>query len=1222
MAMNSLDTIKTLLQQRILVLDGAMGTMIQQYNLTEKDFRGKRFQNSSIDQKGNNDILSLIQPKIITEIHRKYLDAGADIIETNSFSANRISMNDYGLENVVYEMNFQAAQIARKVADEFSLKTQGKPRFVAGSIGPTNKSASMSPDVNRPGYRAASFDDFFHAYSEQITGLINGGVDILLIETIFDTLNAKAALIAANRIMQQKGKKLGIMVSGTLTDQSGRTLSGQTLEAFLVSLSHLELLSIGLNCAMGAEQMRVPLKELASKTGLPVSAYPNAGLPNEFGEYDETPAMMSRYIGHILEDRSVNIIGGCCGTTPEHIRHFVELAAKTIPRRLPEKPRQTVLSGLEVLEISTDKNFINIGERTNVAGSRKFARLIKEGKYAEALSIARQQVENGAQVLDVNLDDAMLDTEKEMVTFLNLLMSEPEIARIPVMIDSSDFRVIEAGLKCLQGKAIVNSISLKEGEAIFIKQANIIKEFGAAAIVMAFDETGQAVSYDRKIAIAKRAYDVLVNQVKFPPEDIIFDVNVLTIGTGMEEHSAYAVDFIRAVEWIKKNLPYAKTSGGISNLSFAFRGNNTVREAMHSVFLYYAVKAGLDMGIVNAGMLQVYDEISEPLKSLVEDVILNRRPEATERLIEFAQNIENDETPLQKTEAWRELPIDKRLIYALKKGIADFLETDLEEARKQYKFAIDIIEKPLMEGMNTVGALFGEGKMFLPQVIKTARVMKQAVNILMPYIEAEKQTGSNSSAGKIVMATVKGDVHDIGKNIAAVVLACNNFEIIDLGVMVPTDKIIETAISEKADLIGLSGLITPSLNEMVSVAQQLQKKGMQIPLLISGATTSPVHTAVKIAPEYNFPVVYVKDASESVKIAARLLKEGKLFFEEIRKTQSELRKVHQKKIRLPLIPLAEAQQKKFPVSWAKETPVVPKQMGITSYVNYPLEEISHFLDWTYFFNNWGIKGKFPTILDHPEKGQEAMKLYADGKKMLEEIISRRWLQANAVTGIFPANSDGDDILIFEDDTRLQVKHIFHNIRQQRQKPAGQYNLSLADFIAPVSSGKKDYIGSFVATAGIGIKTYLSQFEQQDDNYSAIMLKTLADRLAEAFAELLHRKVRRELWAYEQDEQFNNEELIAEKYKGIRPALGFPACPDHTEKDTLFELLNATKITGVSLTESRAMLPAASVCGLYFAHPQAKYFTIDKIGDDQIADYCRRKNWTEKEFNKWLGFLRK
>ncbi|MCD6366080.1 MAG: methionine synthase, partial [Bacteroidales bacterium] len=901
-----------------------MGTMIQRYSLTEKDFRGSRFKDITIDQKGNNDILSLTQPQIIAEIHRQYLDAGADIIETNTFSANRISMQDYGIEDLAYELNFQSAQIARKEADEFTEKNPDKPRFVAGSIGPTNKSASMSPDVNRPGFRIVSFDDFFTAYSEQIKGLIDGGVDILLIETIFDTLNAKAALIAANRIMQQKGKKLGIMISGTLTDQSGRTLSGQTLEAFLVSLSHLELLSIGLNCAMGAEQMQVPLKELAAKTGLPVSAYPNAGLPNEFGEYDETPEVMSRHIGHILDDGSVNIIGGCCGTTPEHIRRFVKLAAKTHPREIPAIEPRTVLSGLETVEITTEKNFINIGERTNVAGSRKFARLIREGKYEEAISIARQQVENGAQVLDINFDDAMLDAEKEMVTFLNLLMSEPEIARVPVMIDSSEFRVIEAGLKCLQGKAIVNSISLKEGEEIFIRQANIIKEFGAAVVVMAFDEKGQAVSYERKINIIKRAYDILVNQVKFPSEDIIFDVNVLTIGTGMAEHNNYAVDFIRAVKWIKENLPYVKTSGGISNLSFAFRGNNMVREAMHSVFLFYAIKAGLNMGIVNAGLLQVYDEIPEPLKILVEDVVLNRQGNATEKLIEYAQRNKDTEHTEQKKEEWRALSVEQRLIYSIKKGIADNLEQDLKEARENFSYALDIIEGPLMKGMNVVGNLFGEGKMFLPQVVKTARVMKQAVNILMPYIEAEKQTSDNTSAGKIVLATVKGDVHDIGKNIAAVVLSCNNFEIIDLGVMVPAEKIIETAIAEKADLIGLSGLITPSLNEMVSVAQKLQEKRLRIPLLISGATTSSIHTAVKIAPEYDFPVVYVKDASESVKIARELLKNEKDFFIKLQATQNNLRRAHEAKTGLQIIPLEDAQANKFSIKWEKEILSTPK----------------------------------------------------------------------------------------------------------------------------------------------------------------------------------------------------------------------------------------------------------------------------------------------------------
>jgi len=1208
--------IKEILKTRILVLDGAMGTMIQDYELSEADFRGKQFANSKIDQQGNNDILSITQPQIIREIHKKYLEAGADIIETNTFSSNSISMEDYGLESSVYDLNYQSAQVARHIADEFTSMNPNKPRFVAGSIGPTNRSASMSPDVNNPGYRAKSYDDFHQAYYEQIMALIEGGVDILLIETVFDTLNAKAALLAANDAMIKLGRKVAVMVSGTITDNSGRTLSGQTAEAFLSSLSHIDLLSIGFNCALGAEQMQPYLKELSEKSNFNISAYPNAGLPNEFGDYDETPLVMAKKMEHIVEDKSVNIIGGCCGTSPEHIKEFVAIAAKSNARTAPYIEQQTVLSGLEALKINNENNFINIGERTNVAGSRKFARLIRDKKYEEALSVARQQVDNGAQIIDINLDDAMLDTEKEMVIFLNLLASEPDIAKVPIMIDSSDFRVIEAGLKCIQGKAIVNSISLKEGKKAFIEQATKIKNYGAAVVIMAFDEKGQAATYEDKIRIAGLAYNILTQEVHFKPEDIIFDVNILTIATGMPEHNNYAVDYINAVKWIKSNLPLAKTSGGISNLSFSFRGNNVVREAMHSVFLYYAVKAGLDMGIVNAGMLQVYDEIQVELKELCERVIFNKDDKAADELITFAENVQSDGKQEQKVQEWRNNKLEERLIYSLKKGITDFLEPDLIEARGNYKFSLDIIEGPLMDGMNVVGELFGQGKMFLPQVVKTARVMKKAVAILMPYVEAEKQVGTSTTNGTIVMATVKGDVHDIGKNIASVVLSCNNYEIIDLGVMVETERIIAKAKEINADYIGLSGLITPSLKEMVNIAEQMQKHNFTIPLLISGATTSKIHTAVKIAPKYDYPVVYIKDASESVKLINQMKNNYTQFFEDLKLEQEALRKSHYQKS-IEYISLNEARQKAFPINWSSEQIAKPEFIGIKEYIDYPISEISHYLDWTFFFLNWGLKGRFPDILSHPKKGEEASKLYEDGKKMLAEIIANNTLKASASIGIFPANAVNENVEVYTSESRSDILGNFHFLRQQQAKTDSGYNISLSDFIAPKETGKIDYIGGFVATTGVGIEEHITDYQNNGDDYSAIMLKTLADRLAEAFAELLHQKVRKELWAYASSESLNNVDLIKEKYKGIRPAIGFPASPDHTEKDFLFELLDATNRTGVELTSSRAMNPAASVSGLYMANPKAKYFMLGQVQADQKEVYCKSKNWSYEEYDKWL-----
>ncbi len=1210
--------IRELLKTRVLVLDGAMGTMIQKYNLTEEDYRGEQFRDAAIEQKGNNDLLSLTRPDIIRAIHEEYLEAGADIIETNTFSANRISQADYGMEEQVAAMNRAAAKIARDAADAFTQKNPEKPRFVAGSVGPTNKTASISADVSNPGARSATYDDFYAAYAEQIEGLIEGGADIILIETIFDTLNAKAALVAVNDLMQQRGEKIPVMISGTLTDQSGRTLSGQTLDAFLTSLSHLDLLSIGLNCAMGAEQMKPYLKELAQKSHFAVSAYPNAGLPNAFGDYDESPENMGRQIKEILNDRSVNIIGGCCGTTPDHIRHFAQLAAQAPVHPIQPYVPHTRLSGLEALNIDAESNFINIGERTNVAGSRKFARLIREKKYEEALHIARQQVENGAQIIDVNLDDAMLDTKNEMVTFLNLLMSDPDIARVPVMIDSSDFEVIEAGLKCLQGKAIVNSISLKEGETLFKEHANIVKKFGAAAVVMAFDEQGQGVTFERKTEICARAYRILTEDVHFPPEDIIFDANILTIATGMDEHNAYAVDFIRTVRWIKEHLPYAKTSGGISNLSFAFRGNNALREAMHSVFLYHAIQAGLDMGIVNAGNLPLYDEIEEPLKSLLEDVVLNRHEQAAEALIEFAQTMSGKTKQAVQHADWRSFTLDDRLVYALKRGITEYLVSDLQEARQMYKTSLEIIEGPLMRGMNEVGELFGSGKMFLPQVIKTARVMKQAVAILTPWLEKEKIAGSASSAGKVVLATVKGDVHDIGKNIAGVVLSCNNFEIIDLGIMVPAEKIIQTAIDEQADIIGLSGLITPSLNEMVRIAQEMEARQLSIPLLIGGATTSKMHTAVKIAPHYHFPVVHVKDASEGVKYAMELLNDSHKsdFTRKLKHDQHHLRETHLGKQAPDFVSLQEARAKRLSIDWEKERPAPPEFLGVKRFEP-PVETLLPYIDWTFFFSTWGLKGKYPNILDHPQKGKEARRLFEDAQKMLREIAGQHLLKASGVVGIFPANSKGDDIEIYEDEQRKQIGSVAYHLRQQQAETGSGYHLCLSDFIAPVDSGIEDYIGAFAATGGLGAEKLAKQFEARGDDYSAIMVKSLADRLAEALAEYLHFELRTKLWAYAADEQLSREELLREKYQGIRPAIGFPACPDHTEKDTLFKLLQVEARTGISLTESKTMRPAASVCGWYFAHPQARYFRVGKVQPDQIEDYCRRKGWKTADFEQWL-----
>jgi 5-methyltetrahydrofolate--homocysteine methyltransferase len=1214
MQMNTYEQLKKIAGQRVLVLDGAMGTMIQRAGLTENDYRGKRFAGHPGELKGNNDLLCLTKPGLIQKIHEEYLEAGADIIETNTFNAQRISLADYGMEDLSYEINVEAAKIARRAADKYSALTPGKPRFVAGAMGPTNKTASMSPDVNNPGFRAVSYDDLREAYYEQARGLLDGGADIFLVETIFDTLNAKAALFAIETLMEERGKKIPVMISGTITDASGRTLSGQTVDAFLTSLSHLDVLSIGLNCALGAKEMRPYLEELSRKAPFLVSAYPNAGLPNEFGEYDETPEIMGHHIHDFLDNKFVNIVGGCCGTTPDHIRRFAEDAAKAPVRQPSENTHQTKLSGLEALKISKESNFINIGERTNVSGSRKFAKLIREKKYDEALDIARHQVEGGAQVIDVCMDDAMLDAKEEMVTFLNLLMSEPDIARVPVMIDSSKWEVIEAGLKRLQGKAIVNSISLKEGEEEFVKKAKLIKRYGAATVVMAFDEQGQATTFERKTAICKRAYDILTQKVDFPPEDIIFDPNILTIGTGIEEHDNYAVDFINATRWIKENLPYAKVSGGVSNLSFAFRGHNEVREAMHSAFLYHAIKAGMDMGIVNPAMLQIYDDIPPKLLKLVEDVILNRDKKATERLIEYASTHRDGiKKESVRTEEWREKDIESRLSYALVKGITTYIEKDIEEARRHYPSALSIIEGPLMKGMNIVGELFGSGKMFLPQVVKSARVMKTAVAILMPYIE-EENAGQATSAGKVLLATVKGDVHDIGKNIVGVVLACNNFEVIDLGVMVPTEKIIKIAKDENVDIVGLSGLITPSLEEMVHVATEMQRHGLNIPILIGGATTSEIHTAVKIAPNYPAPVIHVKDASLSVNASAKIIsKEMKeQYGKELEEKYKRLRQQQSgRTAKKKYISLEQARGNKF--IWEKEKADVsaPRKTGIVRLDNFPLEEIIPFIDWSFFFHAWRITGRYPDIFDHPEKGKEAKRLYDDAQHMLRKITDENRLTANAVLGIFEAVAKDETVVINHNGKNINLEFL------RNQQSNKDNNLCLSDFIAPASSGTKDYIGLFALTTGLGIEKYVEDYEKANDDYSAIMMKLLADRLAEAFAELLHHKVRKEIWGYSPDEKADNEAFIKERYRGIRPAAGYPACPDHSEKAKIFDILDAGK-AGITLTENFAMYPTAAVSGYYFAHPQARYFAVDKIGRDQIEDYSHRKGLDIELIKKYLS----
>jgi 5-methyltetrahydrofolate--homocysteine methyltransferase len=1218
------------LEKRILVIDGAMGTMIQRYQLTEADFRGERFREHASDLQGNNDLLNITRPDIIKAIHAEYLDAGADIIETNTFSTQRISLADYNLEELAYELSYEGARIAREVADEYNLKTPGKPRFVAGAVGPTNRTASLSPDVNDPGYRAVTFDDLAEAYYDQVRGLVDGGSDMLLVETIFDTLNAKAALFAINRYANESGKHLPIMISGTITDASGRTLSGQTVEAFWDSVSHANLLSVGLNCALGAKEMRPHLAELSEKANVYISAYPNAGLPNEFGQYDETAHETAHQIDDFIKNGLVNIVGGCCGTTPEHIKCIAEKAAKYQPRHIPQIEPYLRLSGLEAVTITPESIFVNVGERTNITGSPKFSKLILAEDYEAALTVARQQVEGGAQVIDINMDEGMIDSEAVMVKFLNLVASEPDIAKLPIMIDSSKWTVIEAGLKCIQGKGIVNSISLKEGEDKFKEQARKILSYGAATVVMAFDETGQADSLQRRTEICKRSYDILVNEVGFPPQDIIFDPNILTVATGLEEHNNYAVDFIDATRWIKQNLPYAKVSGGVSNISFSFRGNNTVREAMHSAFLYHAIKAGMDMGIVNAGMLEVYEEIPKNLLELVEDVLLNRRPDATERLVEFADTIKSKGKEIVRDEEWRKDPVAKRLSHALVKGIIEYLDDDVEEARQQYAKPLEVIEGPLMDGMNIVGDLFGAGKMFLPQVVKSARVMKKAVAYLLPFIELEKQrvidagedsSGSRANAGKILMATVKGDVHDIGKNIVGVVLACNNFEVIDLGVMVPAQRIIEEAKKQNVDIIGLSGLITPSLDEMVHFAKEMEREGFTIPLIIGGATTSRIHAAVKVDPNYSGAAIHVLDASRSVTVCSSLMSKDNrdAYIRGIKDEYAKAREAHlNKKSDKRFVSIAEARRSKFQISLDGDVAPKPTFTGTKVFENYPLEELLPYIDWTPFFHTWELRGSFPKIFADKFVGDEAKKLYDDAQVLLKEIVDEKLLQANGVIGFWPANSIGDDIELYTDDSRKILLTRIHTLRQQAEKVKGDPYYALSDFISTKESGVPDYFGGFAVTTGLGCDELVAKFEADYDDYNSIMAKALADRLAEAFAEKMHELVRKEYWGYSKGEQLSTDDLIKEDYQGIRPAPGYPACPDHTEKTTLFELLKAEDNAHMHLTESLAMTPAASVSGFYFAHPQARYFGLGKISKDQVEDYAQRKNMPLEDVERWLG----
>ena len=1210
-----------LIQDRILILDGAMGTMIQSYRLEEADYRGERFRDWPSDLKGNNDLLSLTQPGIIRDIHKAYLEAGADIVETNTFNSTAASLADYGQEALVHELNLVSARLAREACD--ALATPDKPRFVAGVLGPTSKTASISPDVNNPGFRNIHFDALRDTYYEATKGLVEGGADLILIETIFDTLNAKAACFAVETYFEDTGKRLPVMISGTITDASGRTLSGQTAEAFFNSLRHIQPVSLGFNCALGAKQLREHIEELAGIADCGVNAHPNAGLPNEFGEYDESPEAMAKEIGEWAAAGFLNIIGGCCGTTPAHIKAIAEAVAKHPPRKIPVHDHTLRLAGLEPCNIRDDSLFVNIGERTNVTGSAAFKKLVLNGEYDKALDVARQQVENGAQIIDINMDEGMLDGQEAMVTFLNLIASEPDISRVPVMIDSSKWPILEAGLKCIQGKGIVNSISMKEGEEEFIRQARLCRKYGAAVIVMAFDETGQADTKLRKVEICTRAYKLLTEQVGFPPEDIIFDPNIFAIATGIEEHNNYGVDFIEAVSEIKRALPYASISGGVSNVSFSFRGNNPVREAIHAVFLYHAIQAGMDMGIVNAGQLAIYEEIPRELRDCVEDVVLNRHPDATERLLDIAAKYKGDGAGIERKEdlAWRDWPVTKRLEHALVKGIDTYVDEDTEAARQQYERPIQVIEGPLMDGMNVVGDLFGAGKMFLPQVVKSARVMKKAVAYLFPFIEAQKNAGSKAK-GRILMATVKGDVHDIGKNIVGVVLQCNNFEVIDMGVMVPAQKILDKAREEKVDIIGLSGLITPSLDEMAHVAKEMQREGFTIPLLIGGATTSRVHTAVKIEPGYEGTTVYVKDASRAVGVAQNLVSEvnARSFITKVKEEYESVREMHKGKSRkTDWLGIEEARANKTNIDWSGYTPVAPAFTGTRVFDDYPLDEIAPYIDWSPFFKAWELAGSYPKILDDETVGEHARALLKDAKEMLQTIIDERWLKARAVIGLYPASQvNGDDIELYADEARDQVLATLHHLRQQTRKPPGRPNQCLSDFVAPRESGIKDYMGAFALTTGIGIDEHVKRFEADHDDYRAILLKALADRLAEAFTELMHERVRKEFWGYASDEALANEQLIREEYRGIRPAPGYPACPDHTEKALLWQLIQPDRKIGLNITESFAMTPTAAVSGWFFGHPESRYFGVGKINRNQVEDYARRKGMSLPEAERWLA----
>ncbi len=1210
------------LTQRILFLDGAMGTMIQRHNLEEQDYRGKRFSDYHMDIKGNNDLLSLTQPAIIESIHRAYFEAGCDIVETNTFNATSVAQADYDMQSLVFELNVEGARLARKVADEL-FENDGLYRYVAGVLGPTNRTASISPDVNNPGFRNISFDELVEAYTEAIDGLIKGGADVLLVETVFDTLNAKAALFAIDQYFEAENVRLPIMISGTITDASGRTLTGQTVEAFWNSLEHVRPLSIGLNCALGAKEMRQHVEELSRITNVYTSAHPNAGLPNAFGEYDETPEQMAETIGEFAESGFLNIIGGCCGTSPDHLKAIIAAVKNRPPRKIPKIPVEMRLSGLEPFNIGADNLFVNIGERTNVTGSARFRNLIKADDFESALEVARQQVENGAQIIDINMDEGMLDSVEAMKTFVNLIAAEPDISRVPLMIDSSKWDVIETALKCIQGKPVVNSISLKEGEEPFRHHARLLRSYGAATVVMAFDEEGQAETVERRFSICQRAYRILVDEIGFPPQDIIFDPNIFAVATGIEEHNEYALSFFEAAREIKQHLPHALVSGGVSNVSFSFRGNDAVREAIHAAFLYHGIKAGMDMGIVNAGQLAIYEDIDKQLLERIEDVLLNHRDDSTDRLLEFAQDV-NQEKKENKTDLeWRKGTVDERLTHALVKGIADYVTEDTEEARQQFDHPIKVIEGPLMSGMNVVGDLFGAGKMFLPQVVKSARVMKKAVAHLLPFIDALKGDSEGpKNNGIIIMATVKGDVHDIGKNIVGVVLQCNNYEVIDLGVMVPADKILQAAREHNADIIGLSGLITPSLDEMVHVAKEMQRNGMKQPIMIGGATTSRAHTAVKVEQQYEEPVIHVKDASRSVGVATSLLskdlREG--FVSNIRQEYEKVReRFKERQSGMNWLSLAKARANKRKIDWASYTPVIPKQLGIQIFDDIPLTEIAEYIDWTPFFVAWELAGRYPRILTDDIVGEHATQLFEDAQKMLKRIIDNKLITAKAVIGLFPANTVGDDdIELYKNEKRHGELALLHNLRQQQQKPDRQANFSLSDFIAPHESGINDYIGAFAVQAGIGVDKMVAEYEADHDDYNAIMVKALADRLAEALAELMHKRVREDYWGYASGEQLDDEELIDEKYQGIRPAPGYPACPDHTEKNILWDLLKPDEHIDLTLTESLAMFPTAAVSGFYYAHPQARYFGLGKINAEQVHDYAKRKGMSVQETERWLA----